>query len=710
MGRRGITSVLVLLLWAGCGKQGSGRPVVELVSPSSTPAGTTPSVIVTGGSFFSNVAVDLSGESPAQIESEFSALLRVGEATDVALEQVQWMNASTLSAVVPPGLAVGSYDLIVVGPTGASNRLEGAFTVCADEDGDGVCGCVDPQGNRVCAPPMAVAGSGVNIREGEAASLDASASVDTNGMGLSYGWDLNGDGIYGDVVGETPTVVWPTLRAFGIDDNGSYPIALEVNDGFSTHRDTTTIEVEEVPPTLVTTGAPAVGNGQSYVLNLEAVDPGADTVSEWVVNWGDGAIDRYSGNPASVTHVYTRTGFTSNILASASDEDGSYLQNDFVVGSSVTDSLMRYEATTGNFVQEFATSDGMGHPIDLVVGPSGDIYVTGTNSDNVLRYDGITGAFVSEFVTAGSGGLNEPAGLVFGADGHLYVASFQTDEVLRYHGETGAFIDVFADAPGGGIDAFEALVFGPDGNLFVGALVKDAIQHYEGDTGITLGNFVNPKGGGLDEPEGMTFGPDGHLYVVSDATDSVLRYNGTTGLFIDEFVAAGAGSLQLPTGVVFGPDGNLYVGSWLNHKVLRFDGATGAFIDEYVPASSGGLTRPYYGRFLPKQQTRTTAGAANQFPTAHAGPSQTIDEGDSLTLDASASSDPESDPLTYTWDIDGTGGFDDAQGVSPSLPWSELQSRGFRAPGVYDIRVRAEDGQGGRDRATTRVRVRSAAR
>src|SRR5262249_3603597 len=56
--------------------------------------------------------------------------------------------------------------------------------------------------------------------------------------------------------------------------------------------------------------------------------------------------------------------------------------------------------------------------------------------------------------------------------------------------------------------------------------------------------------------------------------------------------------------------------------------------------------------------------AANSAPTAVAGGPYVIDEGTSLTLDAQGSLDPDNDPLTYSWDVNGDGSFGDATGAS----------------------------------------------
>ena len=110
-----------------------------------------------------------------------------------------------------------------------------------------------------------------------------------------------------------------------------------------------------------------------------------------------------------------------------------------------------------------------------------DLLVISPGNSSVLRYDRTTGAFIDAFVSAGSGGLADPQGLEFGPDGNLYVASQGSAQVLRYNGATGAFVDAFVAAGSGGLSS------PPDVTFMPGAVDTYLLQVTSGD--IDAGPF-----------------------------------------------------------------------------------------------------------------------------------------------------------------------------------------------------------------------------
>ena len=443
------------------------------------------------------------------------------------------------------------------------------------------------------------------------APTDIESDLDPNGYALVTGvgagngsLTFNSDGTYDF----DPTGDFDALTSSDSRDVTFTYTASDTNGGTSAAA-TITITVDGVndAPTITAVTGPAnVDEDAVYSLDLSFSDPD-DSAVTWTVNWGDGQITSAAstGATTTLTHTYTQPGFTYNILASANDGEDTTLQNELLVPTYAggPDSIFRYEETTGAFLQEFAAATGLNDAVQVVVGPDGNIYVTGEASGNVLRYSAVTWAFIDEFIPTGRGGLNAAGGLDFGPDGNLYVSSYSTDEVLRYNGASGAFIDSFVTAASGGLDQPYGLTFGPDGNLYVASYNNNQVLRYDGATGGFIDVFVS-SGSGLSTPEQMIFGPDGHLYIASFGTNEVLRYNGGTGAFIDVFVAAGPpGGLNRPTGLAFGPDGNLYVSDFNDGVILRYNGTTGAFMDEYVSAAgNGGLAGPAWLSFLPEQQ------------------------------------------------------------------------------------------------------------
>jgi hypothetical protein len=101
---------------------------------------------------------------------------------------------------------------------------------------------------------------------------------------------------------------------------------------------------------------------------------------------------------------------------------------------------------------------------------------------------------------------------------------------------------------------------------------------------------------------------------------------------------------------------------------------------------------------------------ANRAPSANAGGAYSVVEGSGIALDARASTDPDADALTYAWDLDGDGAFDDATGATPSLTGAQLTALGLGdGPSGKSVRVRVSDGIASADSAAATFTVTNAA-
>ena len=93
---------------------------------------------------------------------------------------------------------------------------------------------------------------------------------------------------------------------------------------------------------------------------------------------------------------------------------------------------------------------------------------------------------------------------------------------------------------------------------------------------------------------------------------------------------------------------------------------------------------------------RDPLGPANQPPAADSGPAQSGTEDVPVTFDASASSDPDGDTLSYLWD------FGDGQSVQTA---SATVSHTYLYGGTFDVTLTVDDGRGSQSSDTTTATI-----
>jgi hypothetical protein len=217
---------------------------------------------------------------------------------------------------------------------------------------------------RLCnEPPVANAGGPYTTQEGVDVTLNGAGSTDPDGDPLTYAWDLNGDGVFGDASGPSPVFT-------NVGQDGVFPVSLRVTDpdGLS-DDDATTVTVTNVPPSLTLAGASADEGGAVSVSGV-VTDPGWLELLSATIDWGDGTpAQTITGTlentrpdatlSFNIPHVYGDNGtFTAQVCAS--DDDATTCQTIALTVNNVSPSAVidKSGATLINGVPTFFGSVG----------------------------------------------------------------------------------------------------------------------------------------------------------------------------------------------------------------------------------------------------------------------------------------------------------------------------------------------------------------
>ena len=195
---------------------------------------------------------------------------------------------------------------------------------------------------------------------------------------------------------------------------------------------------------------------------------------------------------------------------------------------------------------------------------------------------------------------------------------------------------------------------------------------------------------------------------VSDTDTVTIRVNRPPSASAgpDQTVAPGAVNVTLDASRSTDPDGDSLTYAWTQPAGPSVTLSSTSAASPTFTAPSSATTLTFRLRVTDSHgvsDTDTVTIRVNRPPSASAGPDQTVAPGAvNVTLDASRSTDPDGDSLTYAWT--------QPAGPSVTLSSTSAASPTFTAPSsatTLTFRVTVTDGSGGSDSDTVTVRVQS---
>ncbi len=319
---------------------------------------------------------------------------------------IDWGDSTTSEGLITGDLVSGSHFY----------AAEGTYTVTVevfDDDGSGTDSFevrIGNEGPEVAEPaPDVIAPEGTSVENGGSfldpdgdAIVSIAADIgDTVDLGEgAWSWSYTPP--------DGPAEVIVTVTA--TDDQGN------------TGTDQFVVTVTDVAPVAVLEGAAVTPEGSVYSLGVDVADPGDDTVTAVLVDWGDGSVD--VGPPGTFEHVYLDGPDEVTIGVDATNEDGTFEE------AGTLEVSVSNVAPTAEITVDPPSPIDLGTAVSLtsaVTDPGDDTFsyawevtdseggiVAGGTTDSLLFTPLATGTFTATLiVTDSDGDSGEPAEAVF---------------------------------------------------------------------------------------------------------------------------------------------------------------------------------------------------------------------------------------------------------------------------------------------------------
>ncbi|MYG33035.1 MAG: DUF5011 domain-containing protein [Cenarchaeum sp. SB0677_bin_16] len=493
-------------------------------------------------------------------------------------------------------------------------------------------------------PPVANAGPDRTVQSGENMTLNGTASTDADGDILSYSWSV--------VTGPRISLTNPdNAQVSFVAPTGPVllGILLTVHDGWDSSQDLVVIDVLRPPnrPPISDAGIDqTAGYGKTIQLDGSAShDPDSDTIS---YVWNQTAGIAVSLSDHMILHpAFTTPNATTSITFELTVSDGHLAHTDAVTVTvanhpPVVDAGTDRAAGFGHIITlDGSASDPDGDAISYVWNQtSGPAVILSDNAALSPSFAAPASMATMTFeITASDGWLSHTDAVAITVVNHPPTSDAGADQTVRL-GDTVTLDGSASTDPDG--DAISYMWNQTEGPAV--ALSDDA---------ASSPTFTAPSSAGI-----LTFeltASDGYDTDTDTVTITVVNRPPVASAGADQTVRFGD-TVTLDGSASYDPDNDDVTYLW------KETSGTGTKLSDIAvqsptftaPGSAATITFELTvsdGEFGSTDTVTITVKHPNRAPTANAGPDHTAGVGDTITLSAAASTDPDNDTLTYTWEV-----------------------------------------------------------